>query len=88
MKFELTQAALKHGLVATVISSIFVLITLVFGVWWSPLLAYMGAMFYLGREVRDIEKSCGWDLSKWNSAELIMPILFNSALMGVVLVAK
>ena len=80
MKFELTQAALKHGLVATVISSIFVFSTLVFGVWWSPLLAYMGAMFYLGREVRDIEKSYGWNVSNWNSAEVIMPLVFNTVL--------
>ena len=88
IKFSITQAALKHGFIATTISIVVSMISAWTGLCWSPALCYMGAMFYLGREVCDLEKLYGWDISRWNSAELIMPILFNSALMGVVLVAK
>ena len=80
MRFKLTQSALEHGLIATAISVILSVTGVWLGLGWSFMVAYMGAMFYLGREVCDLEKLYGWDVSKWNSAELVMPIVFNTVL--------
>ena len=76
-KFELTQAAFIHAAVTMAVGLFLTLSAAYFGgvVWYSPMLLWVGVVIYGSREVRDIQKSCKGDLSKWNSAEFILPVI-------------
>ncbi|WP_422049875.1 hypothetical protein [Shimia sp.] len=96
MRFDPTEAALKHSCIAGAIS--FLALALAAWISWgehptkvSVLICFAGAVFYTGRELCDLDKRYGWKLGpinddgdQWNSAELILPLLTCAAMAGAV----
>lgn len=92
LRFEVTEAALKHSALAAAINCV----ALGLGLWLSEgelpvkiaaLLCFAGGIWYSGRETGDLEKSYRWKLrpintkgDQWNSAELLMPLLTCAAM--------
>lgn len=82
MRLKLTRASINHGLIATGISLAACALSWFDIFSFSLLLCYAGSTWYCGREVTDIEKKYNWDYTRWNSAELLVPLLFNTVLLG------
>ena len=62
--YQVTPYWVAHGLVALAIS-------LVTGFWLS------GTMFYIGRELRDVEKLHDWDWKKFDWPGLLAPAVVS-----------
>lgn len=67
---------IEHALVSVSISIPFAL----FGVWDWGLIA--GMFFYIGREVRDVEKLHNWNMEGFDWKGLLAPLLSNFVLIA------
>lgn len=85
MKFEITTAAIKHGIVTALIVATGMCLVALLPIAWIPVVFIMlCSLFYVGREVRDLQKSHNWNFNTWNSAEMIVPILTCAAIAAIV----
>jgi hypothetical protein len=79
MKFKLEVYVMHHGIISTLISMAALAISHFTG-GAHFLFSFAGTLFYLGRELCDLEKLYDWDFKMWNSADLLIPLLVNTAL--------
>lgn len=71
-----------HGVVALLISLVWMLLP------WEAQVAYSGSLFYLSREIRDVEKLHNWDMKGFDYKGFFFPVAVSVVFHLVLLFIK